>query len=160
MCFAAERNGSAGRIWPTGRSLETPHIEYEEESWQHTPLSEFNTTVNGCDLTPPTKAPIVSKNTVTWRPVTGGRQHGTVLPQHSPKFFTRTLVIKMFKCLWHAPKISRKSAGEWNFVLLCYGRDKNRTGYHPGLVQLFRGIFLQGPWRTLFLGRLRWEIPQ
>ena len=51
--------------------------------------------------------------------------------------------------LWHVPKISRKFVGEWNFVLLCYSHDENRTGYHPALVQLFRGIFLQGSWRTL-----------
>jgi len=26
---------------------------------------------------------------------------------------------------------------EWKFVLKCYGRDENRTGNHPALVQLF-----------------------
>jgi len=93
---------------------------------------------------------------MTWRPVTGGRQH------HNPvtllKAFHEEPGHMLFRgrqnmCirLWHDPKISRKFAGEWNFVLLlCYGRDENRTGYHPALVQLFRGIFLQGT--TLFQG--------
>jgi len=39
--------------------------------------------------------------------------------------------------LWHAPRISRKFAGEWKFVLECYGHNENRTGYHPALVPLF-----------------------
>jgi len=42
MRFAAGRNGFAGRIWPPGRSVENPDIDYEEEWWQHTPLSESN----------------------------------------------------------------------------------------------------------------------
>jgi len=51
MCFAAGWNGFAGRIWPAGRSLKIPDINYEEEWWQHTPLSDSTPSVNGCDLT-------------------------------------------------------------------------------------------------------------
>ena len=61
--------------------------------------------------------------------------------------------------LWHVPKISRKFVGEWNFVLLCYGHVENRTGYHPALVQLFRGIFLQGTWRTLSMEAKERDAP-
>jgi len=43
MRFAAGWNGLAGRIWPAGRSVENPDIDYEEKWWQHTPLSESNT---------------------------------------------------------------------------------------------------------------------
>jgi len=51
-----DENGFAGRIWPAGRSLENPDIDYEEEWWQHTPLLESSTpTLNGCDLTPSTR---------------------------------------------------------------------------------------------------------
>jgi len=39
------------------------------------------------------------------------------------------------------------TAGKVKFGMYCYGRDENRTGYHPGLIQLFRGIFFQGIWR-------------
>jgi len=45
MCFAAGWNGFAGRILPVGHSVENPDIDYEEEWWQHTPLSESNTNV-------------------------------------------------------------------------------------------------------------------
>jgi len=61
--------------------------------------------------------------------------------------------------LWHVPKISRKFVGEWNFVLLCHGHDENRTGNHPALVQLFRGIFLQGTWRTLSMEAKERDAP-
>jgi len=33
------------------------------------------------------------------------------------------------------------------FVLWCCRRDENHSGYHPALVQLFRGIFFQGTWQ-------------
>ena len=48
----------------------------------------------------------------------------------------------MCRRLWHAPKISRKFAGECKIDLQYYGRE-NRTGYHPALVKLFRGIFIK-----------------
>ena len=31
--------------------------------------------------------------------------------------------------------------------LYCCGRDKNRTGYHSSLIQLFGGVFFQGTWQ-------------
>ena len=37
-----------GRIWPVGRSLETPDVDYVKELCQHPPLSESNT--NGARL--------------------------------------------------------------------------------------------------------------
>ena len=104
--------------------------------------------MTACDLTPSTGASIVSRNIVTWRPVRDGRQHHT--PGTLPKAFHEELVHiisrgrqNMCIRLCDVAKISREFVGEWNFVLLCYGRDENRTGYHPALVQLLRGIFLQ-----------------
>ena len=38
---------------------------------------------------------------------------------------------------------------EFCSVVTYYWRDENSTGYHPALVQLFRGIFLQSTWGTL-----------
>jgi len=46
---------------------------------------ESVTKVNGCDLIPPTRAPIVSRNTDTWRPVRDGREHHT--PGTLPKAY-------------------------------------------------------------------------
>ena len=43
MCFAVRWNGFARQIWPPGRSLENPDMNYEEERWQHTPLSKYKT---------------------------------------------------------------------------------------------------------------------
>ena len=43
MCFATGWNGFIGRIWPAGRSVQNPDIDYEEEWWLRTPLSESNT---------------------------------------------------------------------------------------------------------------------
>jgi len=43
MCFPAGWNGFASRICSAGRSVENPDIDYEEEWWQHTPLSEYST---------------------------------------------------------------------------------------------------------------------
>ena len=56
----------------------------------------------------------------------------------------------MCKRFWHTPKISQKFVGEWKFGLYCYGQDENRTGYHPALVHLFRGIVFQGTWQRKF----------
>jgi len=43
MCFAAGWNDLVDRIWPRGHTAKNPDIDYEEEWWQHTPLSESNT---------------------------------------------------------------------------------------------------------------------
>ena len=43
MCFAAGWNGFAGGFCRAGRSVENPDIDHEEEWWQHTPVSEYNT---------------------------------------------------------------------------------------------------------------------
>ena len=51
--------------------------------------------------------------------------------------------------LWHGPRICRNFVGEWNFVLLCYGHDKNHTGYHPALVKLFpRHLGIHSSWES------------
>ena len=51
--------------------------------------------------------------------------------------------------LWHDPRISRKFAGECKFVLWCYGRDENRIGNHPALIQLFsRHLVIHSSWEA------------
>ena len=53
--------------------------------------------------------------------------------------------------LWHSPRISAeewKIAEEWKFVLKSYGRDKNRTGYYPALVQLFSRFSMHSSWEA------------
>jgi len=106
----------------------------------------------------PNHAPISGvpgRNTVTWGTVTGGCQH--CIPATPPKLFTRNPVVfrdrqNMSRHLQHTPKISRKFSGQWKFGLQCHSRDKSRIGYHPALVQLFRGIFYQETCYTLFQG--------
>ena len=36
---------------------------------------------------------LLRRTKVTWRPVTGGCQHHSLLPQHSPKLSTRNLIV-------------------------------------------------------------------
>ena len=115
-----------------------------------------NPTVNCCDLTTQTRTQTLSKNTVTSRPVTGGCQHRTSATV--PKAFQGTQLIALIDidktCLDIFGILQRfiENLQEWKRGLYCYGRDENRTGYHPTLFQLFRGIFFQGTWHTLFQG--------
>ena len=86
MCFVAGWNGFVGRIWPPGRSVEHPDIDYEEERWQHTPFLESNTNTERLWVNPVDRDTIFwNRNTVTWRPATGTRQHRT--PTTSPQAF-------------------------------------------------------------------------
>jgi len=92
MCFAARWNGFAGRIWPSDRSLENPDIDYEEEWWQHTPLSESNTSGEQLWFN------YFDTDAIFWARIQllDGQKEApvnTVLPQHRPKLFTRNLAI-------------------------------------------------------------------
>ena len=85
MCFAAGWNGFAGRILPAGRSVENLDIDYEEEWWQHTPLSESNTNAERLWLNS------VDRDTIFWarKQLLDGQQEApfnAVLPQHPQRF--------------------------------------------------------------------------
>ena len=43
---------------------------------------------------------------------------------------------------WQAPRIYGKFAGEWKFVLQCYGRNENCTGCPPALLNNFAVSFI------------------
>ena len=90
MCFAGGWDIFAGRIWPADDSVENPDIDYEEEWWQHTPLTESNAERLWFDS--------VDRDTIFWTGIQllDGQQEAivnTVLPQHQPKLFTRNPTI-------------------------------------------------------------------
>ena len=153
MCFAAGWNSFAGGIWSVGRSVENPDIDYEEEWWQHTPLSESNTNAERLWFNS------VDTDTIFWAGLQlhNGQKEALVdtYSHNTPKAFheepghilsrgRQNMCIR----LWLALRIFQKFAGEWKFGLQLYGRDEKRTGYHPALIQLL----LPQYWHTLFLG--------
>ena len=88
-------NGFAGLIWPAGRGVENPDINYEEEWWQHTPLSESNTNTERLWFVS------VDMDTICWARIQllDCQQEApvnTVFPQHPPKLFTRNPTIYFF----------------------------------------------------------------
>jgi len=98
MCFATEWNSFAGRIWPRavvwpqGRSLENPDMNYEEERWQHKPLSKSNTNNQRLYFNS------VDTDTIFWAGIQlfDGQQEAptnTVLLQHPRKLLTRNPAI-------------------------------------------------------------------
>ena len=65
---------------------------------------------------------LLSRNTITWRPVTGGRHHRTLatLPkafQERPRCVFSRGRQNICRRLWHITKISQKFSGEWKFGL-------------------------------------------
>jgi len=64
-----------------------------------------------------------SRNTVTWQSVTDGRQHRNLLPQHSPKNFTRNPIVCFLEVdktcvnVFGVLPIFLKFSGEWKFCL-------------------------------------------
>jgi len=87
---------------------------------------------------------------MTWRPVTA---LNTVLTQHSPKLFTRNPVVcflevdKAYEDVVSILPIFLKILLESEVWSVLLRPDENRTGYHSGLIQLFRGLFFQGTWQ-------------
>ena len=144
MRVEAGWNGFAGLIRPSDRSLENPDVNYEEEWWQHTPLSESNTNNERLWLNS------VHTDTIFWAGIHAfdGPQKesvNTLLPQHPPKLFTRNPAIyfpavdKTCACihLWQAPRISRKLLqNEICFVVL----------------RAIAGWGFYGPWGTVVRG--------
>ena len=104
-------------------------------------------TVNGRDLTLPTRTQTspLRRNAMTWRPVTAVN---TVLTQHSLKLFTRNPVVcflevdKACEDVFSILPIFLKILLESEVWTVLLRPDENRTGYHSGLIQLFRGLFV------------------
>jgi len=157
MCFEAEWNGFAGRIYPAGRSAENPDIDYVEEWWRTTPLSESNTNAGRLWFNS------VDKDTIFWTGVQllDGQQEApvnTVLPQHPQKFFTRNrpyTIPRSTKHVYMSMVLSQDLSKVYWTVEICsvvlrpVGRDENRTGYHPALVQLFsRYLGIHSSWEA------------
>jgi len=122
MPFVARRNGFAGWIWPAGHGVENHDIDYEEEWWQHTPLSESNTNAERL-LVNSSIGTQSSEQEYSY--LTASNRRPSKPYSHNPQSFlrgTRPYTFPMSTkhvctSFWHAPKISRKFAGEWKFVL-------------------------------------------
>ena len=149
--FCGRKKWLCGSIWPTGRSLKTPDIDYEEEWWQHTPLSGvyqhgerlwFNST--DCEqeysyLTASKRWPSTPFSRNTPQSFSGGTRSCN-FPRLTKHVYTSLECSQDFsKICWRV---------EFCSDVLRPWRTPHR--YDPALVQLFRGIFLQSTWRTLF----------
>jgi len=95
------------------------HVNYEEEQWEHIPTSESHNNDERLWFNSTDTVVLVAKNTMTWCPVTGGRQHRTPATFH--------------KAFHEEPgrTLSRKFAVEGKFGLWYYDRDENRNGAPP-----------------------------
>jgi len=58
----------------------------------------------------------------------------------------------MYTHLCHTPKFLKNFLENENLVCTATAGTKTTLGITQVLVQLFRGLFLQGTWHTLFLG--------
>jgi len=95
MCFTAEWNAFAGRNWPAGRGVENPDIDDEEEWWlvtAHTIVGAQHQRWTVVIQLRRCGHNLLSRNTVTWRPARGTRQHRTPTTP-PPKLFTRNPAI-------------------------------------------------------------------
>ena len=92
----------------------------------------------------------MSKNTVTWQPVTGRHQHRThtSLPEAFHKesgcMFSRVRQ-SMWRHLQHTPKVSQNFAGEWNVVCIATGGTKTALG----IIQVWFNYFTASFFKAL-----------
>ena len=102
-------------------------------------------TLNGCELTPSTWAQSFEQD---YSYLTASKRHPSAPYSHNnPQSFSRVTRPYTFPrstkhvcSLWHAPRISRKFAGEWKFDLYCYGHNKAGLGIIQLWFNYFRGI--------------------
>jgi len=141
------------RFCPAGRSAENPDIDYVEEWWQHTPLSESNTNAERLWFHS------VDVDTMFWARIQllDGQQEvpvNTVFPQRPPKLFTRNATI----CF---PEVDKARA----YVFGMLPRFRDNLLESGGLVysataatkphwilSSFGLIIFATSWHTLFLG--------
>ena len=79
---------------------------------------------------------LLTTNTMTWRPVTGGHQHCPLVTL--PKAFRKGLACTLLcsrqnkrRRIWPSPKFSQKCVVEWKPGLWCCCQDENITLYPP-----------------------------
>jgi len=112
---------------------------------QHTPLSECNAYGERSWLPRLSRTQTSEQEFSDVTPVPSG--HGTLATRHSrntPQSFPRGIRSYAFEVdktgvnvFLYATKISQILAGEWKLGLQCYGRNENRTGYHPALFEFY-----------------------
>ena len=122
-------------------------VNYEKERDNTHPIRSPTATVNGFDLTLPTRLQTSEQD---YSDLTASnRRPLTPYSRNTLQSFSRGTRSYAFprsaKHMWTSFAYSQdfsKTCWWVTFGLQCYGRDENRTGYHSALVQLFRGIFL------------------
>jgi len=154
MCFAAGWNGFAGWIWPAGRSLENLDLDYEEEWWQHTPLSDSNINAERLRLTPSTQsfwAGIQLLDCQQEAPI------NTILPQHPPKLFTRNPVVYFLK-IDKTCAVYKSLVCSQDFSKICWRVEISsvmlRQRQKPHWVSSSFGSIIFPSWHALVLGGL------
>ena len=103
-----------------------------------------NTNVERSWFNSPDTGTHLMRNTVTWRPVSGGHQHRFSWGARSYAFLTSTKHVKTSSA--YSQDFSKFCWRE-KFGLYCYGRNESCTWYHSGLIQLFRGMVFPGTWQ-------------
>jgi len=161
MYFASGWNGFAGRIWPAGRSVENPDIDYEEEWWQHTTLSESNTNGESSWFNS-----VIDTDTIFWAgtQLLDGQQEApanTVLPQ-PPKLFMRNPTTYFSEVDWTCVYAFGMLPGFLENLLesrnlVCSATAATRTALD--IIQLWFNYFCQILAYTLS-GRLSIEMPR
>ena len=107
-------------------------------------------TVNGRDLTLPTRTQ-TSEQEYNDLAASNGRQHRA--HARLPKAFRKEPghyfleVDKACEDVFNILPIFLKILLESEVWSVLLRPDENRTGYHSGLIQLFRGFFFQGTWQ-------------
>ena len=124
-------------------------------------LSESTTTVNGCDLTSPTRSQTSEQACSV---LASNRRPSAPYSCNTPQCCSGGRVVSrgqqnMRRHHWHTPKISQKFVGEWKFGLQCYVQDKTARGN----IQLRFSYFTASSFKALcvygtFLGRRRKEM--
>ena len=139
------KNAFCGRVkwlrrldFSADHSVENPDIYYEEEWWQHAPLSESNTNAEWLWFNS------VGRGTIFWAgtQLLDGQQEApvnTVLPKHCPKLFTSNPAIfpRSTKHVYKSLPCSQ------DFLKICWRVEiypvvlrPRRKPYHPDLVKL------------------------
>ena len=124
------------------------HMDYEEQWWQYTTVSESNTR----NLMLPTWTQTFDQE---YNNLTASSKHHTQAKlrkafHQGPGHMLSWVCQNMCRHLWHTPTISHICWRVKIWSVLLYGRDEHHTVYPSGLVQLFCGIFFQDSQYTIF----------
>jgi len=116
------------------------------------PCRSPTSTVNGRDLTLPKRTQTSEQEYSEL--AASNRRPSTPYSRNTPQSFSEGTRLTTFlrstkhvkMCLAYSQDFS-KFCWRVKCGLYCYRRDENRTGYHSGLIKLFRGVFFQGTWQ-------------